>query len=235
MKNLPPFTVRESPQAKRVILKISARHGLEVVIPRGFSRTQVTQIIQAKREWIELAWRKIQEAGDLPDQPRQLPEAIYFEAVNLSFTVEYVSVSKPFPELVHRNHSSLQISGDRRDLQGCQNLLKRWLQHQGRLHLVPWLAQVSGEIGFNYRKVQIRSQKSRWGSYSSRGTISLNQNLLFLRPALVRYLLIHELCHTMHLNHSTSFYQLLAHFVPDYQRLRAEMQQARDRLPWWTL
>jgi hypothetical protein len=235
MKNLPPFIVRESPQAKRVILKISARHGLEVVIPRGVSRSQVTQILQAKQEWIGRAWRKIQEAGGLPDQPRQLPETIYFEAVNRGFTVEYVPVGKPFLELVYRTHSSLELRGDIQDSQSCQDLLKRWLHYQGRLHLVPWLAHVSSEIGFSYHKVQVRGQKTRWGSYSSRGTISLNHNLLFLRPALVRYLLIHELCHTVHLDHSTSFYQLLAQFVPDYQRLRAEMQQARDRLPWWTL
>ncbi len=121
------------------------------------------------------------------------------------------------------------------DLQGCQDLLKRWLQHQGRIHLTPWLEQVSAETGLSYHKVQIRGQKSRWGSCSSRGTISLNYNLLFLRPELVRSLIIHELCHTVQLNHSASFYQLWAQFLPDYQELRAEMKQARDQVPWWAL
>lgn len=235
MTNLPPFTIRESPQAKRVILKISVRHGLEVVIPRGFNRQKVKQIIQARQDWIERAFRKIQEAGALPDQPRVLPRTISFAAVNLAFTVAYVPVNLTVLELVHQNPSDLQISGDIRDLQGCRHLLQRWLQHQGRVHLTPWLATVGAEIGFSYQRVQIRNQKTRWGSYSSRGTISLNQNLLFLRPALVQYLLIHELCHTVHLNHSASFYHLLAQFVPDYLQLRQEIRQARNQLPWWTL
>jgi predicted metal-dependent hydrolase len=235
MKNLPPFTIRESHKAKRIILKISARHGLEVVIPRGVSRRQVMQIIREKQDWIEQAFRKIQQTGGLPDQPRDLPAAIHFEAVNLGFTVDYVPDTVPFLELVHLNHASLQISGDISNLQGCQDLLKRWLQHQGRLHLIPWLESVSSEIGLSCHKIQIRSQKSRWGSCSSRGTICLNQNLLFLRPPLVRYLIIHELCHTVHLNHSASFYHLQARFVPDYQELRAEMNQVREHLPWWAL
>lgn len=235
MKNLPPFTIRESPKAKRVTLKISALRGLEVVIPLGFSPRQVMQIIREKQGWIEQAFRKIQHQDSLPDQPRQLPATISLEAVNLHFTVDYVPIALPFLELIHLDHATLQIRGDITNLQGGQDLLKRWLQHQGRAHLIPWLENVSSEIGLSCQKVQIRSQKSRWGSCSSRGTICLNQNLLFLRPPLVRYLIIHELCHTVHLNHAAGFYQLQAQFVPDYQELRAEMNHVRERLPWWAL
>ena len=235
MKNLPPFTVRESPKATRVILKVSVRHGLEVVIPPGFSRKKLPQIIQQKRDWLERAFRKIQQLGPAADQPRDLPTAFNCPAINLGFTVEYVPADLVSLELIHLNHAHLRISGKTSDLQGCQELLKRWLQHQGRVHLTPWLAKVSSEIGLSYRKVQIRGQKSRWGSCSSQGTISLNYNLLFLRPELVRSLIIHELCHTVHLNHSPSFYQLWAEFTPDYQKLRAEMKQARNQVPWWAL
>jgi hypothetical protein len=233
LKNLPHFTIRESSKAKRVILKISDRHGLEVVIPPGFNRKEVPRIIREKRAWIEQALRKIKPPGTVSAQP--LPEAIHFKAVNLEFQVEYVPVAGHFLELIHLNQSGLRISGKISDLQGCRELLKRWLQHQGRVHLIPWLEQVSSRIGLPYQKAQIRGQKSRWGSCSSRGTISLNHNLLFLRPELVQCLIIHELCHTVHLNHSANFYQLHGQLVPDYQKLRVEMKQARDLVPWWAL
>jgi predicted metal-dependent hydrolase len=235
MKNLPPFTVRESPKATRVILKVSVRHGLEVVIPPGFSRKKLPQIIRQKRDWLERAFQKIQPLRLALDQPRDLPTAFHCPAINQGFTVEYVPADLVSLELIHLHHSHLSISGQTSDLQGCQELLKRWLQHQGRVHLIPWLQKVSSEIALSYRKVQIRGQKSRWGSCSSQGTISLNYNLLFLRPELVRSLIIHELCHTVHLNHSPSFYQLWAEFTPDYQKLRAEMKQARNQVPWWAL
>jgi hypothetical protein len=233
MPNLPPFTIRESPRAKRVTLKVSVRHGLEVVIPPGFSRRQVIQFLHSKQDWIQQAFRKIQAAAAPLDQPRELPTTIHFPAVNLIFTVAYAFFAQPGLELVHHDPVNLQISGNTRDLAAGRNLLQRWLQHQGRVHLIPWLARLSSEIGFACRRVQIRNQKTRWGSCSSLGTISLNQNLLFLRPPLVRYLLIHELCHTVHLNHSASFYRLLAQFSPDYQTLRTELRQSRPHLPWW--
>jgi predicted metal-dependent hydrolase len=233
LKDLPHFSIRESPKAKRVILKISARHGLEVVIPRGFDRKQLPRIIHEKRAWIEQALRKINHPATVSAQPQKLPEAIHFKAVNLEFQVEYVPVAVPFLELIHLNQSRLRMSGKISDPQGCRDLLKRWLQHQGRVHLIPWLARVSSEIGLPYQKAQIRGQKSRWGSCSNRGTISLNYNLLFLRPELVHCLIIHELCHTVHLNHAAEFYRLHGQFVPDYRELRAEMKHARDQVPWW--
>ncbi len=233
MKNLPPFAVRESSKAKRVILKISARNGLEVVIPLGFSRKNIPQIVREKTDWIERAFRKIQQVEFFAEQPRELPAAIYCEAISQGFTVEYAPVKSHSLELVHVNDSHLRISGDITALADCQYLLKRWLQHQGRVHLIPWLKNLSFETRLSYQQVQIRGQKSRWGSCSSRGTISLNYNLLFLRPSVVRYLILHELCHTVHLNHSKRFYQLLAEFEPDYQKLRAEMKKAWSRLPWW--
>lgn len=235
MKDLPHFIIRESSKAKRVILKVSDRHGLEVVIPQGFSRERVAHIIREKREWIEQAIRKINHAKTIPKQPQKLPDTILFEAVNLAFEVEYVPVAIPLLELKHLSLASIRISGDLKDVLGCQDLLKRWLQHQGRVHLIPWLEQLSAEIGLPFQKVQIRGQKSRWGSCSSGKTICLNYNLLFLRAELVRYLIIHELCHTIHLNHSAKFYQFFAKLLPDCQKLRAEIRQARDLVPWWAL
>jgi predicted metal-dependent hydrolase len=232
MQNLPHFTIRESTKAKRVILKISERHGLEVVIPKGFSQSRLKQIIQEKREWIEQAWQKT-KTGVAGNQQRTLPETIYFAAVQLEFRIEYISVPTAFTELVYPNEGTLRIQGDVTDFQGCLGLLKQWLHHQARRYLIPWLEQISCEIQLPFHKVQIRGQKSRWGSCSSRKAICLNHNLLFLRPELVRYLIIHELCHTVHLNHSAHFYNFLGHLVPDYAMLRAEMKQAQDLVPWW--
>jgi predicted metal-dependent hydrolase len=234
MKNLPHFTIRENIKAKRVILKVSESYGLEIIIPKGFSQSRLKQIIHEKREWIEQAWQKTKTAVASRNRQRTLPERIYFAAVQVEFQVEYVEAPIAFTELVHEDGATLRIKGDVTDFRGCQDLLKRWLHHQGRRYLIPWLERISCEIQLPFQNAQIRGQKSRWGSCSSRKTICLNHNLLFLRPELVRYLIIHELCHTVHLNHSADFYQFLGHFVPDYAMLRAELKKNQDQVPWWT-
>ncbi len=82
-------------------------------------------------------------------------------------------------------------------------------------------------------RVLVRRQRTRWGSCSTRGTISLNCCLLFQRPPVVRYLLIHELVHTRHMNHSHGFWQRVARHCPDYSGLDRELLDGWRRVPSW--
>ncbi|MFP3868514.1 MAG: M48 family metallopeptidase [Desulfobacteraceae bacterium] len=225
--------MRESSRAKQVILKISTNHGLEVVIPSGFNRKRIPEIIKAKQAWIERAFKKLEERGNLDDQPQELPTTIYFPSVDKNFRVEYLPLSGNTIELTQISNSKIRITNDDHYSAGCTYLLQRWLQHQGRRHLIPWIDRVSQHTGLLYTKVQIRGQKTRWGSCSKQGAISLNYNLLFLRAELVDYVMLHELCHTVHLNHSEEFYTLMAKFVPKYRELQVEMKDGWQYVPWW--
>ena len=99
--------------------------------------------------------------------------------------------------------------------------------------MVPWLERLSCETGLRYAKVSIRGQRSRWGSYSSRGTISLNYKLLFLPSTLVRVVLLHELCHIREMRHSHAFWASLSALAPDLKSSRAELRSAWRYLPRW--
>ncbi len=232
-QKLPRYQIKENPRAKRVILKVSPQRGLVVVIPTGFPKAQVAAIVAAKRQWLEQAFAKINAAGQAAPTVQELPTTILLPAIKAMYTVAYNHTGGSRLQLSQIGTGQLQFSGDCTDREGCQALLKRWLKFTGERHLLPWLQELSQEAGLPFRQAAIRSQKSRWGSCSRQGSINLNANLLFLRPALVRYIFLHELCHTVHLNHSPAFYQLLAQFEPNHLSLRAEMKQAWTQVPWW--
>jgi len=161
------------------------------------------------------------------------PRTVVLEAVAKRFTISYTRRSGRGLEISQSSPFGLELRGNTDNHQGCLILLRWWLQRQGRLHLVPWLATLSRETGLAFRTIQIRGQKTRWGSCSSRGTISLNYRLLFLPPHLVRYIMVHELCHTVHLNHSAAFWTFLAAFEPACRALDREMKQAGQLVPSW--
>jgi predicted metal-dependent hydrolase len=81
--------------------------------------------------------------------------------------------------------------------------------------------------------MQIRGQSGRWGSCSSNKTLSLNYKLLFLEPELVRYLIIHELAHTRHMNHSARFWRTVGEFEPRYKELDQEIGESWRDVPAW--
>ena len=80
-------------------------------------------------------------------------------------------------------------------------------------------------MGLETGKISFRFQKGRFGSCSSRGNISLNCLLVLMPPALQDYVIVHELCHIRHPDHSPAFWSEVAKFRPDYKKLRNETQK----------
>lgn len=81
--------------------------------------------------------------------------------------------------------------------------------------------------------MSIRHQRSRWGSCSASGRISLNARLMFCPPETVRYVLIHELAHTEHLDHSPAFWARVAELMPDHELARRALNRVWQQLPDW--
>lgn len=79
---------------------------------------------------------------------------------------------------------------------------------------VSYFHTITGGI---YTSITIRDQKSRWGSCSSRGTLSFNYRLIFAPPTVLDYVVVHELCHLTHMNHSKDFWNMVASVMPDYK------------------
>jgi predicted metal-dependent hydrolase len=100
------------------------------------------------------------------------------------------------------------------------------LRRQAISILPALLADLAGLHGFVYKEVKIRKSKTRWGSCSSKGTISLSFYLMLLPQHLITYVLLHELCHTIQMNHSPAFWALLdEHTHGQAKPLRKELKQ----------
>jgi len=113
------------------------------------------------------------------------------------------------------------------------DLLRDWLRAVAKRRLAPWLHGLAVEHGFRYQRCVVRMQQTRWGSCSARGTISCNASLLFLPRELARHVLLHELCHTVHLDHSPRFHALLDEVDPDAARWREGLRSGWSHVPWW--
>lgn len=106
----------------------------------------------------------------------------------------------------------------------CQQRVERWLQQQARQILQQRLAHFAPQVGVQYARVRLSSAKTRWGSAGSTGTISLHWRLVQLPPALLDYVVVHELCHLHEMNHSPRFWAHVQRVLPDYQAARTALR-----------
>ena len=84
--------------------------------------------------------------------------------------------------------------------------------------------------GGTYNRITIRDQKTRWGSCSARGTLSFNWRLMLAPPAILDYVVVHELCHLTHMDHSATFWQAVESVCPDYRSARKWLKEHGQEL-----
>ena len=229
------YIVRISEKAKHVRFQVSAEKGLEVVVPKRFSPSRVPSLVEKNSEWIERAFRKANAFAEsrsaVPDW--RMPEEITLLALGVTWRVVPFAGQPRSVTVREASFTTLSVYGAIDNGGLCQIALKSWLTYAAKVYLTPWLKKVSNETGLKYSAVAIRQQRTRWGSCSARHLISLNARLLFLPPELVTYVLVHELCHTKHLNHAPRYWRLVESYLPDYRQLDRQLRKGDQWMPEW--
>ena len=205
-------------------MQIKPYGGLEVVIPLRFPRKAVPGLVSQHTDWI---LRQLQK------QRERTPEPVLPEEIHLAINDYCIPVVYGTPPANENPSNCLLI--EETDYQQSVKQLRKWIRQRAWQLLPTMLENISRETGLSYNKISIRSQKTRWGSCSSRGTISLNDQLLFVSQANAEYLMIHELCHTRHMNHSRKFWQLVESHCADYREHEVALNRAKADIPGWIL
>lgn len=225
----PSYTITVSQRAKNVYLKISPEHGLVCVVPKRYDQRQLHALIESKRRWIE---KHLQHHQTTKPINKRLPSKVTLRAANRHWQVNYIPLAAKL-KLIEIADSELTIYGDITDKSACRRLLIQWTKAQAKKILGNELQHLSQKTKLNYNDISIRDQKSRWGSCSAEGNISLNYKLLFLPHELMQHILIHELCHTKHLNHSKHFWKLVCKHDPHYHEHNKQLKTADKYIPGW--
>jgi predicted metal-dependent hydrolase len=225
------FAVRRSGRARRLSIKVFPRGRVEVVVPRRTSAGEVQAFVETHRDWIRKT--RAAFAAEHPPEPFSLPSSVRLPAIDRAFCIRYERDSGGDSVRFRVAGNTLVLSGATGDEGRCVAALKRWLTSLAKKEYLPRLRALSAETGNPFRTMHVRGQKTCWGSHSSRGTISLNYCLMFLEPQQLRYVMLHELCHARHMNHSLQFWRLVASFEPGYRQLDKALDSAWKAIPAW--
>lgn len=239
------YTLTRSKRAKYVRLKITRTKGLEVVVPQTFKKAWLPPILKKRTEWIRKAAKRLELPARVEDLPALIPNKILLTAIDREYSVQKVPAASIIERLIEAEKIIRTASGllsveiddvillpDDVTEEDQAELLSCWLVRCGKEYLPELLEEASKDVGIPYKKVQIRLQKGRWGSCSGRGTISLNARLLLLPVEHLHYILLHELAHVRHPNHSASYWDFLTTLDAKALERDAAMRDAWKYIPF---
>lgn len=195
-------------RARRYILRLRPDGSARVTIPRGGSEAEARRFAERHAGWIQ---KQLQRQATWPARSRTWLAGgeVFFRGEQVRFETG-VDGEKAVVRFADQVVKVKDVSGDLRPA------LERHLWQLAARELPARLLELAAFHGSPVRRVTVRNQRSRWGSCSRRGTVSLNWRLI-QTPALVRdYIILHELMHLREMNHSARFWREVERVCPDY-------------------
>lgn len=223
------WTMRVSKRAKYPRISVNATAHVELVWPKGLSQQYIQSTLRRFEPWVLKRISSLNLQTIIDKSP---PVSVCLPSIHQHWTITYQHHTDHQPMLKSQGQTMLVVA-DLNDPKAVRTLLLDWLKAQARLYLPEQLAAMAQVMGLNYARVSIRLQKKRWGSCSSKKNINLNAALLFLSPVLLRHVLIHELAHLQHMNHSPAFWAVVSRFDEAYLEHRRLLRHAGQTMPYW--
>ena len=216
-----PITYVRSGKARRYILRIQPDGSARVTLPRWGSKAQAYAFAQRESGWIEKQLAKGRASGFAPQ--------LWGEGTSFLFRGQPVllQINRQAGRIQFADQEIAHSPGVMVDV---RRLVENHLRELANKELVPRTIELAKIHNLKVRRVVIRNQKSRWGSCSVRGTISLNWRLIQTPPLVVDYIIVHELMHLREMNHSARFWRHVAEAFPEYQAAERWLKQNGTRL-----
>jgi len=221
--------MRLSKRARQPRITINTYGDVELVWPIHMSQRHAHLMLQQHHQWVVNQLKKLECIEKKEISP---PRNIVFQAVDQIWQIKYDPLQqRRMIEIEEQTCLKLYRSTD--ELENLRKTLHVWVKRKAKQNLSPWLKNIAEGMDVEYQSLSIRLQKKRWGSCSAAKRISLNASLLFLPKTLVEHVMIHELAHLTHLNHSAAFWAKVEKYDVDFLENRKLLRKHAKDVPAW--
>lgn len=194
-------------------------------------KKMIYEFLLSKKDWILKNLEKFKELDEKFPQRRLLEKEVFpFLGKDLHLKVSITPNKKLFISrsqtniVLHVPMNQWSAISRAQDYSEHHEELRQFYKRESMNHLTERVKFLSEQIQLFPTKISFREPKGRWGSCSSRGSINLNWRLILFNPETVDYVIIHELCHLQHMNHSKAFWSLVEKHCPNYDVCEKELK-----------
>lgn len=230
-----PFLVRRSNRRTTVALTVEPPGKLIVTAPPETSIDKLNSLVRHKGPWVV---DRIKRTSDLPPASSQR-EFVTGETVlylGRQYRLKTVARNDEFPEASLKGRwlnvpVDTTLDGAER-ARAVRHVLRGWLKEHADLTLPDRLKMICDGCGIDKPSIIVREQRRRWGSCDTKRTLRINWRIIQAPYSLIDYVLVHELVHLQHPNHTREFWREVERLVPDFEQRRRELRRIGPSLEW---
>lgn len=227
-KDFGEILIRKNPKARRLSISVRPFEGIRVTIPLLVSFKRAEKFIEEKEQWLRQTIRNIR---DIENNHTLFNYDTSFKTVEHS--LEFLRTNEIDPKVLLKDKKIMVFCPNGRDIKEkkIQEMIRWGIEAAWRKEAKKYLPARIGELarlhGFDIKRVVIKNNRSRWGSCSHQNNINLSLHLMRLPKHLTDYVLLHELVHTVHKNHSKQFWKHLDKLTGNARVLDKELKKFR--------
>ncbi len=210
---------------KRICIRISPDLSVRVSAPPQATEKQIQRVLSNKAHWIAKKLDELESFHPLPT-PKEYISGETFCYLGRQYRLKVEPVGSKYAKL--KGKFLIVTAEDKHDRQAVKKAVESWYRQRAEQTFERYqkkCADVVGRHGIPEATLTLRKMRTRWGSCSSTGRITINTNLIQAPVHCIEYVIMHELCHLKHHNHSKAFYKLLTQCMPDWQKRRQTLQR----------
>jgi predicted metal-dependent hydrolase len=216
------FSIEYIKDKKDVSLSVCLAEGVKVIAPEGIDLSQLDTILHKKAPWILKKKYELEEVADSP-APKEYVSGEKFAYIGRQYRLKVNKVEKlDKPNLAFKQGRFLaeipsNITNEDKRIELSQ-LFKEWYITQGRKKIEERTRIYCPKMEVEPSKVVFKEQHKRWGTCTPEGAIYLNWRIMMAPMGVVDYVLVHELAHLKHQDHSNDYWRFVRSIIPDYEQ-----------------
>lgn len=197
---------------------------IEVKVPRNVSEKKIEEFVNKKAEWI---YRSIQKQNDVIKNKTRFEDGEQIKILGEIYTLELEYTDRKRSSIFLENRKvKLQVS---KEFENQSNLelkseikkqLEKLYMNIAQDEVEAAMLEVTELVGLRPKEYKIKKLKRAWGNCSSKKVIAINMEVAKHSREFIKYVVLHEVCHLKHMNHSKQFWTLVEKYMPDYKKIK---------------
>ena len=204
---------------KTIVISVETSGKVSVAAPEGISDDELLDRVKSKARWIIKKLCQIQDIQPVP-KPKMFVSGESFWYLGNKYSLKIIIDDMTIEPEVGICEGIFTVITPTPDPETLKQTIEAWYRSKAQEYIQERLPHYQTLLGVKPVRVKIKSQQKRWGSCSSLGNLNFNWRAVMAPSPVLDYLIVHELCHLVHHNHSRDFWQLVSSIIPDYKERR---------------